>query len=129
MKLINIYDRQRRSSIRIIRIPEKGNWSKGPEQILKHVIKKNVLQFKQNWKYILKRHTFQYLLAARYISVEYLEFKKTEKKKILWASRQKKHMTYKGKRRNIRFHQAFWQQHFSPEETEERRHEEGILST
>lgn len=36
MKLTNIDDRQKRSNIRIIRVPEKGNWGKGAEQILKH---------------------------------------------------------------------------------------------
>lgn len=98
MKLINIDDRQRRSSIQITRIPEKGSWSKEPEQIVKHVIKKNVLEFKQKWKYILKRHTFQYLLAAKYISVESLEFKKRKRKKSFghlgkgntWLTRERK---------------------------------------
>lgn len=118
MKLINIYDSQKDQLYKQSEFLKKENWSKVTEQILKHVNKKNVPQFKQNWKYILKRHTFQYLVATRYISVEFLEFKKMEKKKILWASRQKKHMTYKGKKRNIRFNQAFWHQHFSPEKND-----------
>nr|XP_019586572.1 PREDICTED: LINE-1 type transposase domain-containing protein 1 [Rhinolophus sinicus] len=99
-RIRDIEDRSRSSNIRLIGIPEKDNKENGAEEIVKEIIEENFPELKEDSSleivsaYRVPSKIDEKRLTPRHILVKFQSY--NDKEKVIYASREKKDITYRG---------------------------------
>lgn len=99
-RIRDIEDRSRSSNIRLIGIPEKDNKENGAEDIVKEIIEENFPELKEDSSleivsaYRVPSKIDEKRLTPRHILVKFQNY--NDKEKVIYASREKKDITYRG---------------------------------